>query len=66
MDPHRLDRLEEQARKSREKNGKRRGDSEIPIEKKDIPALILSAMMVFGPIFLVLAAIIVLLVIFVI
>lgn len=65
MDPHRLDRLEEQARKSRERNG-RRDDSQVPFEKKDIPALILSALMVFGPIFLVLAAIIVLLVVFVI
>lgn len=65
MDPHRLDRLEEQARKHRSKNS-RRDDSEMPFEKKDIPALVLSALMVFGPIFLVLALIVVLLVVFVI
>ena len=35
-------------------------DDEIKLEKGDLPALILSALMVFGPIFLVLIAIVVL------
>lgn len=65
MDPHRLDRLEEQARRSRKKND-RRDDSGMELERKDIPALIISALMVFGPILLVLILIVVLLVIFVI
>ena len=35
-------------------------DDEIKLEKGDLPALILSALMVFGPVFLVLIAIVVL------
>lgn len=65
MDPHRLDKLDEQASKRRKKDS-RRDDSEMKLEKKDIPALILSAMLVFGPILLVLVLIVVLLVVFVI
>ncbi len=48
------DTLEDGERKAREFHR----DENVPIEKGDVPAMILSALLVFGPIFLVLAGII--------